>query len=252
MKASLQGSGADRRIFHYDLYPIDFMTGFDPAAVASYQPPLFKRFIRLLPKHSHIIDVGCGTGRALFYLQNHGMEAFGLDRSFNSLRTINRRASFPLICSDNLRLPLSDESFEAVVSEGVIHHTADPQKAFKENLRILKRGGYLYLSVYRRGSRHFFLYHSLGKILRILDRKKLGHFLIQMTFLPLYYLFHLLKTRGQRSWRGAKNFFFDYFVTPVCFFYTKEEIMAWVSEANLSLIEYHRYLNSHFFILKKQ
>lgn len=47
-----------------------------------------------------------------------------------------------------LEIPLPDNSFDLVVSSGVIHHTVDPEKSFSEMARILKPGGLLVLGVY--------------------------------------------------------------------------------------------------------
>src|SRR3972149_1351125 len=40
--------------------------------------------------------------------------------------------------------------FDAVVSDGVIHHTPDAPQAFRENARLVRDGGHMYVAVYRR------------------------------------------------------------------------------------------------------
>jgi hypothetical protein len=73
-----------------------------------------------------------------------------------------------------------------------------------------------------------------------------------MTLIPLYYLVHLAKSRGRRSWAGAKNFFYDYIITPQATFYTREEITAWGDELGLHLTRYDPLLgNVHVFVFRK-
>jgi hypothetical protein len=38
--------------------------------------------------------------------------------------------------------------------------------------------------------------------------------LVDSTLPPIYYLVHLVKSRGRRTWHGAKSFFYDYIITP--------------------------------------
>jgi hypothetical protein len=64
---------------------------------------------------------------------------------------------------------------------------------------------------------------------------------------------HLLKSRGQRTWRGARNFFYDYIITPRATFHTREEIVQWGEESGLELLEYDpRVGNVHAFFFRKR
>jgi len=51
------------------------------------------------------------------------------------------------IQADVLRLPLKDESVEAIVCTGVLEHVCDPRQAVQEMCRVLKPGGRSYLEV---------------------------------------------------------------------------------------------------------
>ena len=76
--------------------------------------------------------------------------------------------------------------------------------------------------------------------------------LIHSTLLPIYYLVHLVKSRGKRTWYGARNFFYDYIITPQATFHTKDEIVVWAREQGLELIDYDPDVgNVHAFIFKK-
>ena len=103
-----------------------------------------------------------------------------------------------------------------VISDGVIHHTEDPHAALAENLRILKPGGQLYLGVYKPFGRYPRLYAFPGRQIRSgLERSWAKPLVICFAQVP-YFLFHFVRSRGERTWNGACNLFYDYFVTPTC------------------------------------
>jgi SAM-dependent methyltransferase len=54
--------------------------------------------------------------------------------------------------ADAENLPFPDESFEAVYSWGVIHHSPDTSKAAREILRVLKPGGMAKVMIYHKYS----------------------------------------------------------------------------------------------------
>jgi SAM-dependent methyltransferase len=49
-------------------------------------------------------------------------------------------------------LELADGSVDCVYSNGVLHHTASPQRAFDEVWRVLKPGGEAFITLYRKPS----------------------------------------------------------------------------------------------------
>jgi ubiquinone/menaquinone biosynthesis C-methylase UbiE len=176
-----------------------------------------------------------------------------VDISFESLRLARRRApGCRFVLASNLDLPFPDAAFDAVVSDGVIHHTPDAYRSFCELARILRADGLLYLGVYRRRRYYYYLYTCLGRPMRWLEQSGWGKALIYTTVLPLYYLVHLIKSRGKRTWRGAKNFFYDYIITPQATFHTREEIEAWGALNQLQLIDYDEHVgNVHAFVFRK-
>jgi len=49
-----------------------------------------------------------------------------------------------------MQLPFPDSTFDAIVSEGVLHHTPSTQKAIESGARVLAPGGEFHFYVYRR------------------------------------------------------------------------------------------------------
>lgn len=239
---------------HYNKAPFDFMTAEDARNIHDYQPVPFRHFVdRYLQPGDRVIDVGCGPGRGTMFLAREGMDTFSLDLSMASLVLAKKRApKSMLVCASNLDLPFPDRSFAAVVSDGVIHHTPNPRRSFVENARLVRDGGYLYVGVYRRKRYYYYLYTYLGKPIRLLEKSCWGKVLINSTLLPFYYLVHLIKSRGKRTWMGARNFFYDYIITPQATFHTKEEICEWASHEGFELKEYDGNVgNVHVFVFRK-
>jgi SAM-dependent methyltransferase len=92
------------------------------------------------------LDLGCGTGIAIPALLQRGWRVVGVDLSGDQLRLARQRARAPdawLVTADATNLPFSNGSFDAVVS--LLTHTDfdNPEAAFAEAARVLRRGGRL-------------------------------------------------------------------------------------------------------------
>jgi hypothetical protein len=86
-----------------------------------------------------------------------------------------------------------------------------------------------------------------------MEKRTWGRAFVYSTLLSLYYLVHLVKSRGKRTWLGAKNFFYDYIVTPQATFHSKSEIERWASDKGLELLDYDPNVgNVHVFIFQNK
>ena len=240
---------------HYEEFPFDFLTADDERNIESLQPAAFLRFANdYLSPGISIAEIGCGPGRGSLFMARRGLNLVAVDISPHSLRLAQARApSCQFVQATNLQLPMRDAVFDAVISDGVIHHTPDPCTAFAENARILRPSGVMYVGVYRRKRYYYYLYTYLGPPVRWLEKRIWGRWLVCATLLPIYYLVHLVKSGGKRTWRGARNFFYDYIITPQATFHTKEEIVAWGSRNGLDLLDYDENVgNVHAFVFRKR
>lgn len=107
-------------------------------------------------KGKKCLDAGCGSGRYSVALALHGVDSVtAVDVSESGLKEAKRRAiDFPQITFQQasvLDLPFDDATFDFVWSAGVIHHTADFDRALSELTRVLRPGGKLFLLVYGAG-----------------------------------------------------------------------------------------------------
>jgi demethylmenaquinone methyltransferase/2-methoxy-6-polyprenyl-1,4-benzoquinol methylase len=106
--------------------------------------PIFARLLRgqqdeairrlALADGERVLDLGCGTGRALQIVPR----ASGADASLEMLKQGPRgRAA----CARAERLPFRAAGFDAVVCTNSYHHHPDPLGTLREIRRVLKPGG---------------------------------------------------------------------------------------------------------------
>src|SRR3989304_4847287 len=100
---------------------------------------------RFLNGAAFILDAGTGAGRdAANLAENSEATVFAVDTAREALEIARDRISQPQVAfvhADLHRLPLSDEFFDFINCDQVIHHTPDPRAAFEILRRKLKPRG---------------------------------------------------------------------------------------------------------------
>ncbi|MCC6177963.1 MAG: class I SAM-dependent methyltransferase [Chloroflexi bacterium] len=98
---------------------------------------------RLLPGLGiqSMLDTGCGTGRGIEYLRRHhpDIRVRGNDPSPDLLRIAVEQRGVPtdlVDCTSSTPLPYPDNSFDAVMALGVMHHVAEPDTLVREMMRV--------------------------------------------------------------------------------------------------------------------
>lgn len=106
-----------------------------------------KKFI----KGKNLLDIGCGFGWWEWHCKKNGVgKIVGLDPSQDSLKVMSKfkdsKISFKL--GSALNLPFSQNTFDTLTCWEVLEHIPErtEQKLFDEAYRVLKRGGYFFLS----------------------------------------------------------------------------------------------------------
>lgn len=95
-----------------------------------------------------VIDIGCGSGQLVKYLNNHRIKTFGCDNSTIAVKTaqkINKKNT--IIKAQATRLPFKQKTFDLVTCISVIEHLTetDGEKLIQEAKRILTDKGYLFV-----------------------------------------------------------------------------------------------------------
>jgi SAM-dependent methyltransferase len=108
-----------------------------------------------IPKAAKILEAGCGTGQMSNFLGlTSGRTVVGSDICLNSLRlAVGFRDRFGINNAHFVQMNLfdpffRDHSFDVVVSDGVLHHTADAAAAFRSIQNLVKPGGYIVIGLY--------------------------------------------------------------------------------------------------------
>ena len=119
---------------------------------------LSQHLSKLLPRDSHVLDVGCGDGK----LASRVMEARP-DLDIRGVDVLVRGAtSIPVQSFDGIQLPHEDNSVDAVTFVDVLHHTEDPVVLLNEAKRVARQA-----IVIKDHTRDGFL---AGTTLRFMDR----------------------------------------------------------------------------------
>src|SRR4051812_21353563 len=94
-----------------------------------------------------VLDLASGAGFGLQMLRGVGSRVVGLDYDPLALGEVRRlEPASSLVRGDATRLPLGDESVDAVVSFETLEHVPDAEVMVGEIRRVLAPGGYLVLS----------------------------------------------------------------------------------------------------------
>lgn len=125
-----------------------------------------------LPPRSRVLDAGCGLGRWVKWLNDHGHDACGVDVSADALRIAKHHLpDLELAVADVRALPFPDGCFDAVLSMGVLEHFEEgPQEGLEEARRVLRPGGLLFLSLPYEGLMRRFVHRPHQAIVRTLRR----------------------------------------------------------------------------------
>jgi SAM-dependent methyltransferase len=134
-----------------------------------------------LPAGARVLEAGCGTGQLSNFLgMQWNRQVIGADLCLNSLKLAKgfrdrcEIANASFLQMNLFRPPFARESFDVVISNGVLHHTNDPLGGFRSISRLVKPGGLVIIGLYNTIGRlttdfRRFLFRITGDRLRFLD-----------------------------------------------------------------------------------
>ena len=102
-----------------------------------------------LPPGARVLEGGCGRANTVWGLRQAGFDAVGVDFAEKTVLAINDVApEIDVRFGDVRDLPFEDASFDGYWSLGVIEHFYDGYQPIQnEMLRVLKPGGFLFMTV---------------------------------------------------------------------------------------------------------
>jgi ubiquinone/menaquinone biosynthesis C-methylase UbiE len=147
-----------------------------PRYVESYKN-IFENLLSIKSEdnESSILDVGCGTGFLLQFLDQPGRKnVFASDITLKMLQIASAKyTSARYFRGDSYSLPFRDGTFDFVLCNSLLHHLYDWESALVELVRVLKRGGTLFVGcepnsyVYRLFNPLRKIYHKFARDKRI-------------------------------------------------------------------------------------
>ncbi|MFH1307228.1 MAG: class I SAM-dependent methyltransferase [archaeon] len=123
-----------------------------------------------------VLDVGCGSAGLLkeFQSSNPELELVGIDGSKTLIDNAHKfiaSKKIKLFYSDAGKLKFKDSSFDLVVCQDTFHHFRNPVKVLKEMYRVVKKGGFIYMTDLRRDVEKGFIEQAIRNI----SKKSIDH-----------------------------------------------------------------------------
>lgn len=121
------------------------------------EKPFFDRLVKACSGgRKKVLDIGVGDGRMPRNIQQFCQaDFFGID-----LTDQIRNAPVTQVRGDTRLLPFSENIFDVVYSLGVIEHFQETSVALAEHVRVLKRGGMLFLTTPHLSIATFYKYYQ--------------------------------------------------------------------------------------------
>ena len=130
----------------YNRWAADYDTDLDEAYgwVAPEKTAAF--FSRLVPKTARVLDAGAGTGLVGQALAARGYtDLVAADLSIQMLYQARKKEVYRAFCQCIMgeTLPFNTDTFDAVISVGVLTHGHAPPSSFDDLIRIVRPGGHI-------------------------------------------------------------------------------------------------------------
>jgi SAM-dependent methyltransferase/uncharacterized protein YbaR (Trm112 family) len=180
-----------------------------------------------IPMHAGVLEVGCGTGQLSNFLSVANRTVIGTDICLNSLRLAQQfkeknRLNHAHFLQMNLFRPVFRPGiFDLVISNGVLHHTANPFLAFKSIASLVRPGGHILVG----------LYHRYGRL--ITDTRRV---LFRISGDRLKFLDPNLR-KAQSSAEKKQAWFMDQYKHPHESKHTIGETLGWLRQLNFDFVK---------------
>ncbi len=216
-------------------------------------------------EQSTVLDVGCGTGRWSIYLSSKFSNVYAMDPSKAIYAAANLTKDIPgihLIKASAENIPFEDETFDLVISLGVLHHIPDTQKALNSIVKKVNKGGqcliYLYYALDNRSYFYKMIFYTSSFFRFFISKsppflKKIICDLIAIfVYMPFILLSKLVKTvlgekwgnkiplsyYSNKSFNVIRNDSLDRFGTPLEQRFSKKQIEKMMHKAGLHDIKF--------------
>ena len=106
---------------------------------------------KIINKNTVVLDIGCGSGRWDYYLADKVRFIEAIDPSnavFVASQMLKNKDNVRITQASVSNIPFNDESFDFIMSLGVLHHIPNTKQAIADAVKKLKKGGYFFVYLY--------------------------------------------------------------------------------------------------------
>lgn len=101
-----------------------------------------------------IVDIGCGAaGKSLYYASRGAKEVIGVEilekyeaEATALAKELDLSDKFRFVCADAAALPFEDGSIDTIIMNDAMEHVGNPEAVIDECLRVLSKGGRLFVN----------------------------------------------------------------------------------------------------------
>ncbi len=188
-----------------------------------------KNLKKFIGNNKKVLEIGSGTCQFSNYLaigSNNEIVAF--DSSLESLRLgsefakKNRLENIKFVRGDIFDKIFSDEYFDFIITNGVLHHTGNAKKAFEKASFPLKINGHIFVGLYNR-------YGRVRTIIRKYIYKLLGQKI-------LFLLDPVLRKIPKNSQGKINAWIKDQYQHPVESLHTFDEVLKWFDKNHIEFV----------------
>ena len=188
-----------------------------------------------------VLEAGSGTSQLSIYLAiGTNNQIYALDGSIKSLELAsefvikNDIKNIKLVNADLLELDniFFDQTFDYILSNGVLHHTENPKLCFNLLVKKLKKNGIIIIG----------LYNSIGR-LRTIFRKYLFRIFGKKVVIALDPYLRELSRNYLENEKKIKAWINDQYLHPIESLHTYGQILEWFKENSVEFINCYPNLN---------
>jgi len=177
-------------------------------------PPMLEDILRKFGnKKIRVFDIGCGECNVLTQLIKKGINAdyYGIDISKEKIERAKRitKGKINLSVQDCSNTSFKNNYFDLIICTQVIEHV-DDKGLMKELSRILKRGGFAYITSVRRKKIAIYLYRKNGRF--VSDPSHMREYSNKEEFSKLFKNFAILMYKEKRFKHSLVDLYLRFFI----------------------------------------
>lgn len=224
--------------YHFNKYPA-WNIDDDYLINTAKEDDIFMSLIEIGKIKNNLLDVGCGTGKCLKYLELIGKKDLtGIDLSEVSIGIAKKKLKHSKLFVMNAeRLKLKDNSFNTIICHGVAHHSKNPEKVFKECVRVCKKNGMILFSFARKYSFHYYERMLFRPIVKAMFKLNIHRF-----FIPLFRFYLQILSGSNYRIKLTDDIVIrriaDSYINPIVHFKTEKELRELVKQNNLNISKF--------------